>query len=555
MLKSLTVVSVIGLAMMTAVGAGAEASSPKSEAMIFTPSSGDMWDPSVIWHDGQYHLFAMMKPRGVVIQPERQTEWPGYYGMLYATSKDGVHWQDQGSVLTPTRADKRVLKMFVGRCGDRFIMDHGAYGPFSQVGGLYNDTLGFYESKDLRNWTYIGENHPDPKYYETKGRWDHMYMLPKEEGNPAAGFWGYVVAAPNEAMCNEGRGFGMMESPDGRKWTPLPPPKVDCGRFPPIHALEIGGCERLAGKYYLIGGGVAPEFGQLNYSMFALVADSPTGPFKLDQDAWRLCGGSGYPGRMGVQWLASFCRGNGEILFSQYISGEKGVWLVPLKKAVVDSAGHLRMGYWKNNDAAKGAGIALNAAACRLAYPPVPGSNTPVPAGVEAAAGQVKLIPEHPKNEDSRDRQALALFDTKFDPRRGVILEGTIKAEPVGRPRPQYAGFYIEEANGKGLPILLQVGHPTWRRSLIGNLSLAPKWSFECLDETGPGCATVTGLDWNRPHSFRLWLRNNALELYIDDILMQTFITTSMTGRLGIVAQNLPATFGDLKMWQMNLAE
>ena len=535
-------IAVIALSVTTAAGAG----TPKNDAMIFKSSSGSWWwDPSIIWHDGQYYLFSMLKPGASVVGDGMLLA----DSMLLATSKDGVHWQDHGASLTSNRPDKRVYKMFVGRCGDRFIMDHGA---FSQAGE--QNTLCFYESKDLHNWSNIGENHPDPKYYAPHGRWDHMYILPKDEANTAAGFWGYVVANPNPAMIKEGRGFGMMESSNGREWTQLPPPKVDCGRFPPIHSLETGGCERLAGKYYLIGG-YANIMGQFNYSMFTLVSDSPTGPFKLDQDAWRLCGGSGYPGRWGVQFLAAFARGNGEILISQYISFDRGVWLVPLKKAVVDSAGHLRMGYWKNNNAAKGAGIVQDAA-CHLEYPSALNGASPPPprlACVEVEGGRVKLAPEYPNGEDYRDHQAMAMFDTMFNPLQGVILEGTIKPEAIGRERPQYAGFYIEEAAGRGVATLLHVGHPALRRSLIGNLSVTPKWSFDCLDETGPGCATVTGLDWNRSHCFRLWVRNNAFELYIDDILMQTFITTNMTGRLGIVAQNIPATFDDLKVWQMNL--
>jgi len=325
LIRTLTIVQVLAFSLMTAVGADTATGALGNDAMIFKSSSGDWWwDPSILWYEGQYNLFSMLKLHGSKLENS----------VLHATSADGVHWVDHGAVITSTVFPaNQIFKMYVARCGDRFIMDHGALSKPDSG----NDTLRFYESRNLSDWSYIGENHPDPKYYVPQGRWDHMYILPKEEGNPAAGFWGYAVANPNRKMIDEGRGFGMMESSNGREWTRLPPPKVDCGRYAPINFLEIGGCERLAGKYYLIGGFVG-VLGQFSYSEFTFVADSPTGPFKLDQDAWRLCGSSGYPGNLGVQFLASFARGNGEILFSQYISTAKGtwpakeVWLVPLKR-------------------------------------------------------------------------------------------------------------------------------------------------------------------------------------------------------------------------------
>lgn len=47
--------------------------------MIYTPSKGSMWDPSIISHEGTYHLFSM------------QSKW-----MWHAVSPDGVHWSDAG---------------------------------------------------------------------------------------------------------------------------------------------------------------------------------------------------------------------------------------------------------------------------------------------------------------------------------------------------------------------------------------------------------------------------------------------------------------------------
>jgi len=118
---------------------------------------------------------------------------------------------------------------------------------------------------------------------------------------------------------------------------------------------------------------------------------------------------------------------------------------------------------------------------------------------------------------------------------------------------PCYGGFYLEEKPGVGRAILLEVGHPTWRRSEIVRLAMGGTMALDSLDVTGPGCATVTGLENGKRHSFRLWIRKNMFELYIDDLLFQTFLTEASTGRVGFFAQNGTVRFADLKAWQMNL--
>jgi hypothetical protein len=134
-----------------------------------------------------------------------------------------------------------------------------------------------------------------------------------------------------------------------------------------------------------------------------------------------------------------------------------------------------------------------------------------------------------------------------------VIVEGKLRAERLSFPRPKYAGFVIEEDGGH-TAILLEIGVPAVRRSLIGKLrGEGEAMRLEAMDETGPGCATVTGIDDGREHSFRLWVRKGMLELYVDDLLMQTFFTGETTGRVGFVVQNCKAAFSDVKAWAMSL--
>jgi hypothetical protein len=117
-----------------------------------------------------------------------------------------------------------------------------------------------------------------------------------------------------------------------------------------------------------------------------------------------------------------------------------------------------------------------------------------------------------------------------------------------------YAGFYIEGLNGgPGTAILLGVGEPQWRQSLIGKLSLDTDFHFEPLDVTGRNCATVTGLENGKTSTFRLWIRGGQIELYIDDLLMQSFFFQRAGGRIGFIGQEDEVQFSNVKLYEMNL--
>jgi hypothetical protein len=183
--------------------------------MIYHPDSGAMWDPSILWHDGRYYAFMMYNRDGVNGLEAKHC--------LLAVSDDGAHWRDEAVVIEELERDRdcKFFKCMVAHCGERFILNHGVARPEGQ------DMLRFFESSDLRNWNYLYSTRPDPRWYglpPEAHRWDHMYMLPKVEGNPAAGYWGYPVAI---AKPGDPRGVGMMQSADGRQWEALPPAKVD----------------------------------------------------------------------------------------------------------------------------------------------------------------------------------------------------------------------------------------------------------------------------------------------------------------------------------------
>ena len=118
-----------------------------------------------------------------------------------------------------------------------------------------------------------------------------------------------------------------------------------------------------------------------------------------------------------------------------------------------------------------------------------------------------------------------------------------------------YVGFCIEgRDNHPATSILLEVGEPQWRESQIGKLRRYIHFHFYTLDLTGRNCATVTGLVEGKPHKFRLWIRGGQMELYVDDLLMQSFFFEKSSGRIGFISQENEAQFSNLKFHQMNVS-
>ena len=284
--------------------------------------------------------------------------------------------------------------------------------------------------------------------------------------------------------------------------------------------FEYGGCERLGGKYYLIGG-YANIAGFAGYSMFTLVADDPRGPFRPDVEAFRLCGSS----RQNVTWLAAWCRGNGELLVSNYASttpDDRDPGFYHCGKPTIDSQGHLRLAWWPGNEALKGQALLLNQRSLQV------------------------------RGANANETYQRVWLDTTCDLRTGVILEGTLCGRISGRQ--PAAGFVLDEGNDQSLAVLLGIGAPKGRQTEIGRLRDADgNWQFSAEDVTGEYSATSTGLDADGRHRFRLLMRLGLFELYLDDRLMQTYAYRPATGRLGFVVRDADLQVDDLAAWQMSL--
>jgi hypothetical protein len=354
---------------------------------------------------------------------------------------------------------------------------------------------------------------------------------------------------------------GFLESEDGIRWSGMQPTTIDWSVVPPPPTppdeggFEIGGCHEIQGKYYLLGGWFN-YMGATGYGVYTLTADSPLGPFQPDAVAYRLCGNS-------TRWVAMwarFCQTNNDLLINGYMyngySYESGeTWLPPLKKAVVDSSGHLRLGYWKGNEALKGTPVSLDLNTCKKIYPGE--ANHECLCTVAGDRIDIQARPEKNSLFRTNVPSTIAVFDTPIDCGKGVIVEGTIQATCSDRrTSASSVGFYLEEKPGEGTAILLH----SFGRTEIGKMTMADRVNFQSEDTIAPGCAAPAGILPHTNHAFRLLIRKNMFELYLDDMLVQTFNTTHepesigiTPKRIGFITENGQGLFEHVKVWTMSL--
>ena len=512
--------------------------------MFYKPLVGGMWDPSLIFYKGYYYMLSM--------HYEEIGKWDG---MWAARSKDGVHWEDMGRVLV---GDLQICKMFPHIAEDgSVVVNHGS---LSGRPGTDNDTIRFYRSEDMIHWEHLYDNHPDPAYYEPYTRWDHMYVSKVDDT-----YYGYVVAVPLPE-CQSA--VGLMKSKDGIHFDIFAPPKFEWDGLPSWKMYEGGGFEKIGEKYYYIGGTVG-YWGEWGYGLYTFVSDSPEGPFHPDKEAFRLCGFSDLPDRTFIQNLAAFFRDkNGDVLVSNAIlaGGPDRVFLLPVRKAVVDAEGHLRLGYWQNNEYAKGKEIALAPSMLKLTDATLPYPDS-IPCKMEVHDDlTVKLDTADPQGIQIVDCHAMVDFDLPLDFEKGVILEGRFIAEKFrtqpkeatwpGCWRPTTFGVSFGETDQLTTALVMDIGPEYKRRSYVQKIRMQDGKLVERvnIDTTGEGCATVRGVSDKEWHTFKLFVRENMYELYADDMLVQTFETLERpVQKIGFIFQNCRCELRDLKLYEMNV--
>lgn len=485
--------------------------------MLYMPRDGHLWDTSIICHKDQYYLFSMFR----FFDGDERYVW-------CAVSDDGVHFRDVGTVITD---EQPVWKMFVHKCADIFVMN---YGSLSGRPGYGNDTLKFYVSEDLLHWTELkneSSSHPDPRWYRGEERWDHMYTV---EYNGK--YYGYVVATAKTELgtC----GCGMMESDDGIHWRTLPPVKISWGNREPVN-FEVGGCEKIGGKFYLIGGTFC-HHGNGGYAVFTFEADTPLGPFSPLVNGYRLCGSSLADEHRGVQWLASFGRDlSGEVILTNYITAQhspvtnfigtkENVWLTPIKKAVVDGKGILRMAWWQNNECLKGTRIA----------------------GREIRNALFQVSADTLTSEIGRSEKTYQLVNSITE--NGVVIEGFACVTSDGHFNPAKFGFAFQAKDGFRT-ITVQAGNPDYTHAEIVDYQKIGQLQCRVVDVIEPTTAGKTNIIPGKQFSFRLLFRKDIFELYVDDILVQTYLSLDQTRAIYLYLENAKAESGYVHIYEMTL--
>jgi hypothetical protein len=484
--------------------------------MLYQTPTGTLKDNCVIWHEGRYYLFTMYREEQELADAD-PSQWRH---MWAAVSTDGVHWQDVGPVIQD--APFTLYAMRVWRVGSRFIMNHGSFTEGRQ------DVLRFWESTDLRQWRYLG-----PEYDVRRpdgGRLDHMDVIAVPNGD-RTDWYGYAAG-------------GLLRSDDGVRWTWHSDFEFSDNLGVRI-VLEPGGCERIGGRYYLLAGGFFPD--SFGYSVATFIGAAPAGPFHPDYPAFRL---NGNGGRHFVALWAGYCRTPQGLLLTNYIVDPSGRWFwhAPLKRAMVDAAGHLRSAYWEGNEALKARPMELTVDAPEVVKAAGPTHSGDGRIALEAAPRQAVWwqIPEAPL------RSLVLLPGTLVSP-TGWILEVQLQVRPTpgGDLVFPAAGLVLESGPGRGTAILFH----TWGQTEIGRLD----WDggdvrFESRDRTGFGCASPAGIPAGKDCLVRILWRRGLFELYLDDLLVQTFPTGSLTGRIGLLVQDGHATFSALRAWAMDLS-
>lgn len=476
--------------------------------MLYRPSKGKLWDPTVLRWQGRYYLFTMYYEPGASES----------YACRLAVSEDGVHWQDRGNVLTDACP---VWKCGVFRASDgRFYMNYGT----TSVPGV-NDGMGYAVSDDLLHWEKTGCDAPDPRWYEPHERWDHMYCRESDRG----GYVGCIVAVPK---AGENGLCGLRRSPDGKTWETCPPPRIDWNGCEPAREMEVGGFEKIGGRWYLMGGICPPYNGNYGYAAYTFEADAEDGTFRPCRKH-RFSGQNGVPGTIFVSCLPGFVHNyddpDAPLLASGAVCYElddpqNTCWATPLCRVLCEPDG-LFPGWWDGNDVLRG-------------------EELPCPASLELES---RALPAYQLTDEYAENELLS-----FDPAQGLFLEGVLTAEPypsrgavrAGVWRPSAVGFAIG-----GTAILSEAGSQRCSYTRIGG------WNgtrFEPTDTVSPWDAACAYLEPGARTGFRLLVKHGVAQLYLDNKLCQTFTCAQYPKTLSLLVKNARARAEQLRAYRLN---
>ncbi|HEY3281901.1 MAG TPA: hypothetical protein VGN26_06460 [Armatimonadota bacterium] len=431
------------------------------------------WDNWCHRWKGTYYLYFLI------------TEHSGGEGFGVATSPDGVHWEDHGWALRAS--DKMVDYLGTGavwkaadfRRTGRFLCNYSEWRVEPGTAKKTQNIL-FAESRDLLHWTKLSDEtmfRVDPEHYDPYGRWDCIYPMPRVEG----GYWGTWTATARPDSPHQGI-VGLGWSADGLHWTAVEPPEVTPG---------VGE----SGAFWRFGDRIHAMFGA-GMTMWSYSADQVTGPYvRASRNPLLLSADHTYFSRF-------LPLDGGTVLVNHQSNSDLGWHIAPLKKAVVDGRGDLRLVWWRGNAKLKGQ---------RLSPKRLGGGGLELPVPV--------------------------------DLNHGAVIEGKVRLPDVEEPP-------------VGLRLLLEGGKAY-------DLRVQANGACEVGEAPLHGMPWKAALSMDRQRHFpleprfRLLLRRGMLEFYLDEELILCFRLqgAGTLNLLGIapLSSAPQRAMSDLKLWAMSL--
>jgi len=258
--------------------------------------------------------------------------------------------------------------------------------------------------------------------------------------------------------------------------------------LPPVEgdiAGEFGGIQKLGDKYYIL----------ISEGRVA-VGDKPEGPFHTQKKNPNAFGKG-----CNIYFPRFFHNAPGGPLVNHFYTGGT-VFAAPLKTIEVDREGILRLKWWKNNDRLKAKPVETKLVAAGAAY-----------------------------------TSSLRMLDKKLDMSRTHVIEGTVGELSLRAPGGGKYGIFFDHGNGHGQCLLLARDAVQFGEIKADGSNLKIQQTSSRDIEFGP---TVT---------FRLVIKLNMMELYINDYLMN-LKRVKCNGQVGFMGADDEGAFKNIKVWQ-----
>ncbi len=481
-----------------------------------------------------------------------------------AKSMDGVHWEFMA---------ENILEIPGAHAGFGFkkIGEWFYYYPTcsNEEKGVH---FKVFRSLDLNEWEHMGNKYdvvPDRRLYHE--RWDEIHVVEDMDDDGEKVYYGYITSETREDIGEPSCAF--LQSYDGISWEVLPPVTVVWGEIPAQH-MELNFVEKIEGKYYLSMSGrmYADSYG---YSLYTFVGASPRGPFYPDAEKFRLSGTS----RRDITFLSHSFETPEGFLSAQWLSHDicpdipsYSFAIGDLRRIICDN-GHLRFAYWSGTEAVKGEKTAVRLEEAELLHP----------------CGNLKSDRDNSSAEDNkltvsagRDGVIAALPEI-FDFKQGIFAEGEfiIRENRSHIATHQHAAgigfFFGSSIKSEGIAMIAytlgvtrsgkmafsdkKITDKNEYRFAGGGLADGRSGShsgtldFDYDDTVGPfGHASYCGVRHGKKHHFRLLVRGDYFELYIDDLYVQTYLLPeNPSGVLGLCCFDGVCDWSDIEIWKMNL--